>query len=166
MLEPVIKILELLVSALPKLNLKASRKKVFGKALFNLHYQLTELLRNGDEVIELMRSGAPPDVLQSLLIEQVRLLSRITGIIRMRMHEAFHAILAAYNVYINHYDSAAEEKRVMICMTLGRLEMEREGNTRMYDASNDFADNLGQIRGFAEQLRSFIVDNFQIDDVI
>jgi hypothetical protein len=167
MLESIIKVLQVIVAALPKIDFKASRKKSFGKALLDLHYQLVELLSYGDEIITCMRINIQDESLERLLLDQARLISRIKKIIRKNKEE-FGPILAVHEVHLFGLDNSTEEKTVRVQLALCRQQMLKEKRKRLFeDYEIDMAvKNLEEIKIFTDQLRCFIVKNFQIDDVL
>jgi hypothetical protein len=184
MFEQLISIGELLISGLSVIPLSKNKRKVIGKTLSSLHRDLTSILRNGDKILRLFRrhnngKNVNVDDLKVLLEEQNYLIPLIIYKLRNKdistilsikapqitpLQVALFAKGSRVKFYLNKIDTAdarrADSTNFRWIHTDARIELP---DNKAIDYSRK---QLGQIETYVEELRKFIVDNFEVDDII
>ena len=184
MFEQLIAIGELLISGLSRLRLKKDKKKTLGRHLSSLYRDLSILLENGDNILKLFKqhnNGKRVDIdeIKKYLLEQHVLIPRLTKALRKR---DIQTILSIQAPEITPLQFLLFEKGFRVKFYLDKInEKERqysEGSniawvrprTRL-DLPNNNSINksrkqLSKIQILTEELRKYVVEHFEINEII
>ncbi|HEY4761850.1 MAG TPA: hypothetical protein VIH42_14825 [Thermoguttaceae bacterium] len=184
MFEQLIMIGELLINGLSKLKLTRNKRKLIAKHLGSLYRDLTQLLENGKNILRLFRrhnNGKDIDIdeLRSLLEEQHLLIPRITSNLRRKDIKSILSIRvpqitplqvllfakgSRVKFYLNKFDKAEEQRadssNIRWIRPNTRLDLPKNYSI---DKSNK---QLKKIKVLVEELRRFIIDNFEVHEII
>jgi hypothetical protein len=184
MFEQLITIGELLISGLRSLRLKKDKKRSLGKHLSSLYRDLSILLENGDKILELFmqhNDGKSVDIdeIKRYLLEQDVLIPRLANILGKKN---IQTILSIQAPAITPLQFLLFDKGLRIKFYLEKFdEQERQGSGGAYiewissDAKLDLPNNnsiahskkqLRNIQSLTEELRKYIVEHFETDEII
>lgn len=186
MFEQIVSIGQLLLTGLSCLP-STNRRRGLGKSLSTLYRDLFTILKNGDTILRLFRQhnngkDINIDTLKALLEEQHYLISRIIATLRTKAISTIIAIRAPeitplqillfekgsrVKFYLNKF-TEAEARRADSADY--RCHRWIHTNTRIELPDNKAIDHsrkqLRQIKFVVENLRKFITENFEVDDII
>lgn len=184
MFEQLIMVGELLINGLRNIPLGRDKRKVIAKNLSSLYRDLIILLENGDNILRLFRrhnngKDINIDNLKRLLEEQHILIPRIISNLRRR---DIKTILSIQAPQITPLQTLLFAKGFRVKFCLERFE---EAEARRADSSNfhwirpgarlELPDNnsinrsrkqLRKIKSLVEKLRQFIIEHFEIHEII
>ena len=184
MFEQLITIGELLISGLKSLRLKKDKKRSLGKHLSSLHRDLSILLENGDKILKLFEqhnNGKRVDIekIKKYLLEQHVLIPRLAKVLRKRN---IQTILSIQAPAITPLQFLLFEKGFRVKFYLEKIdEQERQSSEGSYiawvkprarlDLPNNNSINhsrkqLRKIQSLTEELRKYIVEHFEINEII
>jgi len=141
MFEQLITIGEMLISGLKSLRLKKDKKRSLGKHLSSLHRDLSILLENGDKILKLFEQhnkGKRVDIeeIKKYLLEQHVLIPRLAKVLRKRNIQTI-------------------------------LSIQAPAITPLHNNSiNHSRKQLRKIQSLTEELRKYIVEHFEINEII
>jgi hypothetical protein len=184
MFEQLIAIGELLTNGLSALPLVRDKKKSIGKHLCSLHSDLSYLLENGDNILRLFRrhnNGKNIDIdeIKTLLIEQRILIPRITSIIRERDIKTVLSIQipqiqplefllfdkgSRVKFYLEKIDD--QERRYSEGAHIEWIKPRARVELPNNNSINQSSKQLRKIKTLTEELRKFIIEHFEIDEII
>ena len=184
MFEQVVTVGQLLLSGLSSLPLQKNKKRVIGKKLSSLHHDLTLLSENGNTILDLFAEynngkAVNIDEIKFLLSEQYILIPRllqffenkdIQTILNIKAPEIkpLQFLLFAKGSRVKFYlDEVSEEERrksdgdrIEWLHRGAKVELPRH-------TSIDYSkEQLGKIVIITEQLRQFLVTQFEISEII
>jgi len=184
MFEQLIDIGELLISGLSSLRLKKDKKKSLGKQLSSLHRDLSILLENGDNILKLFEQhnkGKSIDIdeIKKYLLEQQVLIPRLAKVLRK---QNIQTILSIQAPEITPLKFLLFEKGFRVKFYLGKIdEQERQDSEGSYiewvkprarldlpknNSINHSRKQLRKIQSLTEELRKYIVEHFEINEII
>ncbi len=175
---------QLLISGLSLPSLQPNAKRSIGKKLSGLHQDLTLLYENGAEILNIFTShnqGADVNIddIKSLLAEQSILIQRLLVFFEKKEFKTLLSIKAPeikpikfllfskgsrvkfYLDEINDSDTrGAGGDRIEWLQPHARVELPEQ------DSIDRSMEQLEKIRELTEELRQFIIDNFEVDEII
>ncbi len=175
---------QLLISGLSLPSLQPNTKRSIGKKLSGLHHDLALLYENGTEILKLFTSynqGADVNIddIKSLLTEQSILIPRLLLFFEKKEIKTLLSIKAPeiqpikflifakgsrvkfYLDEINDHDTRRSDgDRIEWLRPRARVELPEQDSI---DRSND---QLERIKELTEELRQFIVNNFEVNEII
>ncbi len=167
-LDPIVKLLQVIVPSLPQVINQKRRLRNFAKILFSLNYELELLIENGKELLSLIRSNVKLEykvpVLEQHYLEQVRILTKINK--KLQLKDEFQAILSVHSIHLKTLESFCNEKLVRIQFLHLRNLQPPEEKVLNQEFGRKLDDNLEKIEQFTKNLKHFIVNNFKIEDVV
>ena len=185
MLETVLSFASALVEGLSKIKIRKSEKRTVGQALCKLYIGLCEVVDNGRNIVKLLeKRGTQIDylALHKLLIEQSIRLKKIQLTVKS---SKISKILNVYLPKITDLKILVEGKGERVAVLLEKIEKHKFGNYR--EVALDFPlpyyihgrfvkpskislgkakEILDKLESIAENLREFIVGNFEANEII
>jgi len=184
MFDQLIPVGKLLISGLSALPLSRNKKKSIGKHLSSLHRDLIILFDNGDNILRLFRkhnNGKNVDIdeIKTLLLEQHILIPRITSVLRKKDIQTVLSIKtpqiqplqfflfnkgSRVKFYLEKIDEQERHRAdgANIEWIRPRARVEIPDN----NAINRSRKQLRKIKSLTEELRLFIIENFEINEII
>jgi hypothetical protein len=184
MFDQLIAIGELLINGLSSLRLRKNKKRSLGKYLSSLHRDLSLLLENGDNILKLFKQHNNGkkiniDKIKKLLLEQHILIHRLTKVL---MKRDIQTILSIQSPEITPLQFLLFEKGFRVKFYLDKInEQEKqryEGSSIEWirprvriDLPNNSSINnsrkqLRKIQSLTEELRKYILEHFEINEII
>jgi len=184
MFDQLIAVGQLLVSGLPNLSLQPNKKRVVGKKFSTFYYDLTRLYENGNTILDLFteyNNGKDINIeeIKSLLLEQHILIPRllqffenkdIQTVLTIKAPEIkpLQFLLSAKGSRIKFYLEEIDEKekrrsegdRIEWLRPRARVDLPKQSSI---NRSREQLDKIGTI---SEELRQFIIEQFEINEII
>ncbi len=184
MFEQLISVGELLIQGLSLLPLHRDKKKKIGKMLASLYRDLTTLIENGDKILKLFKehnSGKDIsiDEIKGLLLEQYVLIPRITLFFKKRDIQTILSIKVPHITPLKFLIFAKGSRVKFYLEEFDEVEVPRPDNDHIEwlrpririelpdkNSINHSRTQLKKIKNLAEELRGFITEHFDINDII
>ena len=184
MFEQLIAIGEFLINGLSSLPLKKGKKRVVGKHLSFLHRDLSMLIENGDHILKLFRKhndGKDVDIdeIKKYLLEQHVLIPRLAKVLR---EKDIQTILSIQAPEIIPLQFLLFEKGFRVKFYLEKIDeqekLRSEGARLQWvrpHARLDLPSNISinhsrkqlrKIQSLTEELRKYIVEHLEINEII
>lgn len=184
MFDQLIAVGQLLVSGLPSLPLQPNKKRVVGKKLSTLHHDLALLCENGNTILDFFTEynngkDVNIDEIKSLLVEQHVIIPRllqffenkdIQTVLTIKAPEIkpLRFLLFAKGFRVKFYLDEIDEKekrrsdgdRIEWLRPRARVELPEQSSI---NRSRVQLDEIGAIN---EELRQFIIEQFEINEII
>ena len=175
---------QLLISGLSLPSLQPNTKKTIGKKLSGLHYDLTLIYENGVNVLNIFTNhnlgkDVSIDEIKSLLIEQHLLIPRLLQFFEKKEIKTLFSIkapeikpiqflLSAKGTRVRFYLDEIEEKERRLSNGdriewLSRRAIVEIPEQKQIDKS---MEKLEEIKKLTEELRQFIIKNFEVNEII